>query len=273
MSCVTNVIFLSSLLVSVVYPIFASYNALEYYTRLNQEHNFGRISVGGINVNLGEMFKSAMNDNALPMGYSEKAVAQVSLVVQKWLIYWIVLSVLTILETVLVYIVPFYQFFKLPLILFFISPMVLNSSKLAVSAIIAREKPPAIDNDADWRQFQDQGCGLVYFKILKPFLDGEVDALMKYIPFDKLKQLASIIPLSQSSLAWALKIALFKMSTRSVDEADSVATGNPETRFVKEGAAASFYEEEFDMVDKPTETENNLRLRDKQKSEKKGWLW
>ncbi|KAG7194252.1 uncharacterized protein KQ657_004972 [Scheffersomyces spartinae] len=266
----------------------ASYNVLEYYTRLNQEHNFGRISVGGINVNLGEMFKSAMNENALPMGYTEKAVAQVSLQVQKWLIYWIVLSLLTLTETIASFIIPFYQFFKLPLILYLLSPMLMNSSKLAVSAIVASDKPPTIDNDADWKQFQEQGCGFVYFKLIKPFLDGEVDAIMKYIPLDKLKHLTSTIPINLTTLSWALKIAMFKMSSnRSMDEsiADSVSSRGVDSEVKSKspvqqgavggvgGAATSFYEE-FDMVDKPLETDSNLRLRDpKPKPENKRWLW
>lgn len=120
------------MLVSIVFPIFASFKALEAYNS-NKSNNF------------------------IPIPLAFKEIDQQNLLkIQKWFIYWIVFGIITFVELILfLNYLPFYYFSKCLFNIWLLIPF-FNISK---------------DQSKDWIQFTQSGSGLIYFTYLKPFLN------------------------------------------------------------------------------------------------------
>lgn len=157
----------SSWSVSVIYPTVASYSAFERYSSLASRSASLSLQFGGVSIPVGTVLKTISTE--APVEENDLSTSLMTL--QMWLIYWIVNSCVGVVESVLfLSSFPFYFFIRLCFSLWLLSPMfvVLNSGS---SRLLETQLKSC------WVQFFSRGCGLVFSRILKPFMDGKLEYL------------------------------------------------------------------------------------------------
>ncbi|CUM63361.1 uncharacterized protein PRCAT00000934001 [Priceomyces carsonii] len=267
-----------------IYPVFASYKSFEEYSKVVSRMGASNISIAGFNVPIQALLKRATGDNTEQLGKDEELLQTHLLTIQKWLIYWMVTASCSVVESVLFlrYIVPFYSFFKFLFSLWLISPMFSTSTKVSGISEINREK--------EWAYFTDNGAGFVYYKFIKPWLDGELNVLSK-LPFEPQKVFNSCV--DRIGFSNALKM----MGFMSADQSEEGQTANDgiiytlrsylfdmngitrgSTSTATTATEASSYKdvvEEYDLVDKPIVKDGVTQRKTGSSEEtvKKGWLW
>ncbi|EAZ63342.2 hypothetical protein PICST_28236 [Scheffersomyces stipitis CBS 6054] len=160
-------------IVSTVYPVLASYRAIESYTKYVTIVDSGKIKVGGISVPFSLLLKK---EGAPSDAFNEAALQFHLLSIQKWFIYWIVLAVSQLVETLLFlkHLVPLYSVFKLLFTVWLVLPLFLS---ISASLEAQADASKTFDNTEDWINFTKSGAGLIYFSYIKPWIEGNFDNL------------------------------------------------------------------------------------------------
>lgn len=176
---VEHVLISKSLGVSTVFPVIASYRALEECTRatgpLTTDASVALESLqqaGAIASPLGFVFRR-LSASAPPIFSSELdaarvAKAQISIqTLQMWFVYWMVFAVFHLLEQVFMlrYFVPFYGLMKILLCVWLMWPIVFFSALSPPSAQLLQQ---------EWELFSKNGAGKVYYEYIAPTLDGNI---------------------------------------------------------------------------------------------------
>ncbi|KAJ8144863.1 hypothetical protein OY671_002063 [Metschnikowia pulcherrima] len=222
---------LLNLLIGSVYPIVASFKAYDSYSRLATKTGSTTFNVGGVSIPLGTILKKATNSDA---EIEEDTMNYRLLSVQMWLIYWMVNAAVSAAE--------------------------ISSARLKSSQVMSFN-----DVQREWATFSGQGCGLIYFKYLRPFLDENV-GLLSRVSLEPLLASVSgsfVLPLAQ-------RIGVSSLFSKSATSSTSTYAGmfSDYTKMfrsvpgnVELGASIGDISE-YDVVDKPVNSdENELRNR------------
>ncbi|ODV77581.1 uncharacterized protein CANTADRAFT_23694 [Suhomyces tanzawaensis NRRL Y-17324] len=246
-------------LVSTVYPVIASYKAFDEYSKVANEIASSQFKIGGVTVPLNLVFKQA----ATEPGTEDRALQTSLITIQKWFIYWVVLATVQSAETFLFlrHLIPLYSLIKLSFSIWLLSPMVTFGSATP-------DTTKAFDNTEDWTKFSQNGCGLVYFSFIKPWIET------KLVKFD-------VFP--QKLFTDAKKLAGLGFSNTLIEQAVKSSQQGPETGLgvSESGILDSSYVMVKDFTskigyagEKPGEEEevegDGLKQRPQKK---KGWLW
>ncbi|KAM9923109.1 hypothetical protein OXX59_005374 [Metschnikowia pulcherrima] len=247
-----------SLLIGSVYPIVASFKAYDSYSRLATKTGSTTFNVGGVSIPLGTILKKATNSDA---EIEEDTMNYRLLSVQMWLIYWMVNAAVSAAESILfVRWLPFYSLMRSAFSLWLIAPIIVSSARLKSSQVMSFN-----DVQREWATFSGQGCGLIYFKYLRPFLDENV-GLLSRVSLEPLLASVSgsfVLPLAQ-------RIGVSSLFSRSATSSTSTYAGmfSDYTKMfrsvpgnVELGASIGDISE-YDVVDKPViSDESELRNR------------
>lgn len=230
-------------------------------------------------------------------GNSEERLQRHLLSMQKWMVYWIVFGTVHVAESLLFlgYIVPMYSFIKLLFSMWLVSPMVIvtDGNNDGKSGVAANSKNIAL--------FLENGCGLCYFRFVKPWLDGEFKHLVnldisKLVPPSVLNYLNEyaliqkvssylksrggedvldngLFNLVKSKVLDTSGSYLFVNNFFSSNELETKAA-EPTTEAKSDSMLLNSLEE-YDLVDKPTVKDGlSERKKDVRKDEtKRGWIW
>ncbi|GEQ72168.1 hypothetical protein JCM33374_g5854 [Metschnikowia sp. JCM 33374] len=163
---------LLNLLIGSVYPVIASFKAYDSYSRLATKTGSTTFNVGGVSIPLGTILKKATTSgNAI----EEDTMNYRLLSVQMWLIYWMVnASVCAVENILLLKWLPLYSPLRCALSLWLIAPIIVSSSRLKSSQVLSFN-----DVQQEWAVFSGQGCGLLYFQYLRPFIEENVGLLSR----------------------------------------------------------------------------------------------
>lgn len=155
---------------SSLYPIFALFSAYDSYAKLATKTGATTFNIGGVSIPLGTMLKRATAGEA---SLEEDTINFRLLTVQMWMIYWIVNGCVRVAESVLLLkYLPLYSLVRLCFSLWLVAPIALSSSRLKRSQVLS-----FADMQREWVDFSAQGCGLVYFRYLKPVIEGQLGYL------------------------------------------------------------------------------------------------
>lgn len=154
-----------------MYPIFATFKAYETYSRVATKATASSVSVGGVSIPLGTMLKRATEGNP-----EEDFLSSHLLIVQMWVVYWIVHGSISVVELVLdkflfVSYLPFYSSGRLALSLWLLFPIFQVSNTIGARAL------SHTDLVAVWSRFSSKGAGLVYYSLAKPFMEGQLETV------------------------------------------------------------------------------------------------
>lgn len=189
------------------------------------------------------------------------------LMVQMWMVYWIVHGCISVGESVLLLpYLPLYSTARLLVSAWLVFPIVVSNARLSKLQALS-----ALDLQLVWVDFSGQGCGLVYFQYVKPLMEGNV-RFFDAIDLDSV--MASVgnitkIPVSVFSRAltgtngsYVQGLASYSMSFFASREAKTSA---PET--------TEEADDEYDMVDTPTMASVEGLTQRKVESGKRSWFW
>lgn len=240
-------------IVSVVYPIIASYNALESYSNVANKLD-SNLKVGGYTIPIGMLFNShdLVNDQML----------QFYLVaMQKWFIYWIIFASLQLIESILFlkYIIPFYFFWKFMFNIWLVLPFI-KFNPLG-------EK---FDQAQAWLEFNQSGSGFIYFNYLQP---GFHDLLAQLQAFN--------LPVTMLNSYWKQPIAASTVLDvpESMLENSYVVVKSLRNRFYGDDSEVQNKEINEPVKDVPIaistsiESKNSVPDSPPIKSKRKSWFW
>lgn len=150
-----------------IYPIVGSFKSFEDYNRKASQVSESSFAAGGFQMSL-NMLKRATGD-VTPTECTAKELQYSLLLMQKWIVFWILSCSFQLMEKLLFakYLIPFYDFTRFMFTLWLISP-------LMISHKIDKE---FFDYNSEMRKFLELGCGLFFYKVLKPTLNGELEIL------------------------------------------------------------------------------------------------
>lgn len=288
----------------------SSYKSLKDYNEISRRIESGRLSFGSVHVPINEILKRATGDGEGSDGSRNegKALQYATVGTQKWLIYWLVYASTNVAETVLLvkHLLPFYSFSTFIFRMWLLSPFFVLAFTIDLQeTITVAEK--------DLSEFSQRGCGLVFFSLLKPWLDGEI-SMLEYLNWNErlsnffrssvLNQVASIAvkdttgsgsgTKDSSSFLSAFVTRIKDAGTSSgitkyfyeVQESDGKKDLGDQNitklHISTESTIADDISDEYDVVDKPSNA--NLRAAsnssgfsssvEAQHTEKlKGWFW
>ncbi|EGV66442.1 hypothetical protein PSN45_002957 [Yamadazyma tenuis] len=290
-----------TLVTTVIYPVIASYRAYEQYKDANHKFNGSNLSIGGFNVPINTLFKKATGDHDETVPNEAALLLYESNRLQKWYVYWIVHTVVELIDSglYLKYLIPFHSLFKLGISVWLLSPMLQYRSI------------DAFDAKTDLNSFFEGGCGFCYKKFVSPLLQGEVkflsDISLKDIPFNT-EQLPtfvkSILDYVKKLMEAAPSVSLLNFirgSARGVDINESGSTTSFSAASGAEylGSLRSFsastlqgyfskvtsdpsatskdtVEDEYDVIDSPSQTDGvgaSPRTTQTDPVKRKGWIW
>ncbi|QFZ28391.1 putative receptor expression-enhancing protein [Clavispora lusitaniae] len=150
--------------VSVLYPTFASYKAFDNYSKLSSSLSATTVNVGGVSVSFGTLLRRA---NSKEDSKEEDELTSHLMRLQMWLIYWMVNGCFGAAEACLcLKYVPLYSMLRLAFSIWLISPIVLSAARLGGSGVVSKA-----DIQNRWIDFSSSGCGLIFFRFVKPFMD------------------------------------------------------------------------------------------------------
>lgn len=156
--------------VSTVYPIFASYRAYDGYATLAGKSAASTVNIGGVSIPLGTMLKRATTSES---SIEEDTLNARLVTVQMWMIYWIVNGFVRAVESVLfLQYLPLYSVARLCFSIWLIAPIVLTRTRQQKQLFVSFN-----EIQTEWVSFSQQGCGLVYFRYVKPLMEGQLSFL------------------------------------------------------------------------------------------------
>ncbi|CAI5757535.1 unnamed protein product [Candida verbasci] len=235
-----------STLVFTVYPVIASCKAFEDYTRVTNKISSQNFKVGGVTIPLNLIYQQDNNLDA-----SDEKLLQIHLIsIQKWLIYWIVIAVINSIESILfLNYLPGYSILKLIGSIWLIIPMISIGKKGEEF-----DENKSFDNTLEWKNFTEQGSGLIFFTYIKPWIEKNLETIKKFTinPFD---------------LIQILKLANFinkdgenNDSTESLLDSSFVMVMNMKNKFTGTSETPAepkeVKENDFDVVDTITNEES-----------------
>lgn len=247
---------LLNLLISAVYPIVASFKAYDNYSQLAVKTGATTFNVGGVSIPLGTILKKA---TAVDNEVKEDTLNSRLLSVQMWLIYWIVNAAVSTVENIF-YLkwIPLYAPIRFIFSLWLIAPILVGSAKLKSTKALTFN-----DIQQEWAKFSGQGCGLIYFGYLRPFLDENV-GLLNRISFEPLLASLSgkfVLPLAQQigllSLLSRNQAPQSNLNTYSeiFSEYANVFRLGPVSATGEPGSTSFGDISEYDVVDKPSSSD------------------
>lgn len=291
---------------SVIFPIFGSYKSVENYNNVANEIALSNVNIGGFQVPINALLRKS-GDSTAGTENGEESLQRHLISIQKWMVYWIVYASLSVVESVFLlrYIVPMYSLIRLGISVWLISPMIIGpvGDTTESNNIVARKK--------EFDVFLQSGCGLCYYRFIKPWLDGEFK-LFGGIDLSKIVSPSILGYINQYELIHYITLYLnlnkpgedrsgsnfFELvKSKVVDSSGSYlfvnncfsdkATGetsaakdmrlNPNTLVEQTGADSTLVNvlyEEYDVVDKPGAQDNLGNIKTEPKIEKrKGWIW
>ncbi|EGW34676.1 uncharacterized protein SPAPADRAFT_69102 [Spathaspora passalidarum NRRL Y-27907] len=164
---------LLSLLINTVYPVVASCRAYDNYTRVASTIASQNLKIAGVTVPLGLLFDTLKATTGIT---PELELQRHLISIQKWFIYWIVISVATLFENLLFLntILPGYSILKLGFSLWLIFPMIsLSSGQMEIDS--------RFDNTDEWKKFTESGAGFLFFRYIKPWIEHNRDKINEVI--------------------------------------------------------------------------------------------
>ncbi|OBA21689.1 hypothetical protein METBIDRAFT_190765 [Metschnikowia bicuspidata var. bicuspidata NRRL YB-4993] len=188
-----------NLLIGSVYPVIASFKAYDSYSRLATKTGATTFTVKGVSIPLGTILRKA---TAAEAQIEEDTLNYRLLSVQMWLIYWIVNATVRAAETVLhLAWLPLYSIVRCMFSLWLVAPIMVSSARLKSSQVMSFN-----DVQQEWADFSSQGCGLVYFRYLRPFFDKHAGLLSQLSAEPLLAYISGLVvlPLAQRAGFWAL---------------------------------------------------------------------
>ncbi|RLV92706.1 hypothetical protein JA1_003054 [Spathaspora sp. JA1] len=183
---------LLTLLINTVYPVIASCRAYDNYTRIVNSIASQNLKIAGITVPIGMIFDTLKttatsytednhdnaknNESTTVQKITPEMELQAHLIsIQKWFIYWIVISVVTLFEKLLfLNLLPGYSIIKFGFGIWLIFPMISTFSQQV-------EIDSRFDNTKEWKTFTQTGAGLVFFKYIKPWIEHHRDKINEII--------------------------------------------------------------------------------------------
>lgn len=269
--------------VSIVYPIIASYRAFDGYSSLASRSAALSLQFGGVTIPVGTMLKKMTTETPV----EEDELSTRLMAVQMWMIYWIVNGCVGIVESVLFLAnFPLYSILRFCFSVWLISPIVLTN-------ILSRELAAMLEAQikSKWVEFFSLGCGLVFSRVLKPFMDDKLECL-------KMVNADQILNGIWQSLVLPVTSVISNTRNKSGETSGpwtisglvSSAVSNPLSFFMLLGlekgetgtqnvSKASSDLDEYDMIDSPTSAGENgapegLTQRQATKdSSSRFWLW
>lgn len=155
--------------VSVIYPIIASYSAFDGYSSLASKSAALTLQFGGVTIPVGTVLKKMTTEAPI----EEDELSTRLMIVQMWMIYWIVNSCVGVIESVLfLTYLPLYSILRLCFSVWLISPIVLTVALSRGSGHLLE-----VQIKSKWTEFFSLGCGLVFSRVLKPFMDDKLKNL------------------------------------------------------------------------------------------------
>lgn len=127
---------------------------------------------------------------------------------------------------------------------------------------------PGEDMSKEWTQFSSQGCGLVYYEYLRPWLEGELSILAN-LPID----LGSIQRFAVQTLGLNFLLQYLNVDTKSEGEVSGYFSSVKSYLFApspsagSEGSKDDAVVAEYDVIDKPEQPGVT------QRKVSRGWLW
>lgn len=226
-----------------MYPVLATYKSLESYNQLAQTVAALNVSVGGVSIPVHALLKKATGDTTA-LDLDERRLQFHAVALQKWVVYWIVFATGLVVERVLFlrYIVPLYGMVRFFGTVWLLLPIASDFSAFNADA-------PATDLANNWLKFKEDGCGLVYFKYLKPVLDGE--------SVDLERAQAQALKYSSSYVGAVLGLVSRTKNQAALNYLWSFASKPQEEEPVVEA--------DYDVIDKPEEPSSV--------TQRKGWIW
>lgn len=265
----------NSSLAATVYPVLKSYQAFERYLRSAAAVTAANVNIGGFNVPLQALLKRAAGDQSTPIGHEEVLLQLEVLALQKWFVYWIVYGLVEILECVLLlkYVMPFYGLLRLLLLLWLMFPAAMGLLKTDPTVAQVADIPK------DWDRFSQNGCGLVYYQLLKPWFDDDVSLWFNYDS----SQMASFLAKFGLSVPYVGRTASAEPAegqnfVLSAIQAMVASTGyfqteaQPAVDPTSTTSATESQDDDYDVIDKPSVPEG-LSQRNTGEQRKRGWLW
>ncbi|KAK6462127.1 hypothetical protein DFJ63DRAFT_318981 [Scheffersomyces coipomensis] len=290
-------------LISIVYPVIASYKAFDNYLELSKSIDNSTIKVAGISIPLPLNFLLTTNSSITTTttttsgstttttsspdkSESHESLQNTLVTIQKWLIYWIVFGTVQFAESFLFFkwIVPFYSTLKLAFSIWLILPMVKSSFEKRQQALTTAKDFTITD---DWIKFTQSGSGFIFFNYIQPVLGGQFDNIQKFADKGIMHYIlennpAIPIPSGSSSTntngqsTTSTTTSSFSPSSANQESFGAVLDNsyvmvmNIKNRFGygNEDDAKSIVEE-IDSVKSATTTETTGTL----PSKKKGWIW
>lgn len=127
---------------------------------------------------------------------------------------------------------------------------------------------PGEDVTREWTQFSSQGCGLVYYEYLRPWLEGELSILAN-LPFD----LGSVQRFAVQTLGLNFLLQYLNVDTKAEGEVSGYFSSvrsylfAPSPSAGSEGSKDDAVVAEYDVIDKPEQPGVT------QRKVSRGWLW
>lgn len=242
-----------------------------------KEIESGQINIGGFNVPVNSLLKRARGEPG-EFGQEAQILQKHLLTTQKWLIYWIVYATCSVIEKVLFlsYVIPLYYMLRLGFSVWLLSPMFWETTI---------SEGQTFDQNKDWASFTENGAGLVYFKYLKPWLDGELVFLSKFpLDFNDVKRYLMYIRPSlllqflnygqnQTSNMSANNVGSLFATAKSYFYSGESTTTNIEPKEVIDTAEPDL-SEEYDVIDSPDNTSEAAKRKVPEGVQKRSsWLW
>lgn len=289
-----------------IFPVFGSYKSVESYNKVANEIELSNVNIGGFQVPINALLRKS-GDSTDGTENDEESLQRHLISIQKWMVYWIVYATLSVIESVFLlrYIVPMYSLIRLGISVWLVSPMIIGSvgNPTGSNNIVARKK--------EFDLFLQSGCGLCYYRFIKPWLDGEFK-LIGGIDLSRIISPSLLGYLNQYELIHYIMLYLhlnkpgedrpennfFELvKSKMVDSSGSYlfvnnfftdkATGetsaikdmclDPNTLDEPTGADSTLVNvlyEEYDVVDKPRAQDNLGNIKTVPTVEKrKGWIW
>lgn len=158
-----------SLGLTTAYPLFASYWAYTDYTSIATKAGASTLHVGGVAIPVGTMLRRAA---AQKDTVEDDTLSFQLLKLHMWFVYWLVTACIDVVEELFfVKALPMFSVARLALSAWLMSPIARFSALRDRATLLT-----FAESQAQWDAFSRDGCGLVFFQYIVPFLEQQIDA-------------------------------------------------------------------------------------------------